>query len=71
MRNIMAVFMREYGYSLDDEALRILMCEVEVVVNSRFFTVDILSDLFLLLSFILNIFLIGKSKFIFLFFGKF
>ena len=27
--------MREHGHSLDDEALRTLMCEAEAVVNNR------------------------------------
>ena len=36
----MAALMREHGHSLDDEALRTLMCETEAVVNSRPLTVD-------------------------------
>ena len=40
----MAALMREHGHSLDDEALRTLMCEAEAVVNNRPLTVDTLSD---------------------------
>ena len=43
-RNIMAALMKEHGHSLDDEALRTLMCEAEAVVNNRPLTVDTLSD---------------------------
>ena len=35
---------RTHGRSLDDEVMRILKVEVEVVVNSRPLTVDTISD---------------------------
>ena len=31
--------MREYGHALDDESLRILLAEVECIINSRPLTV--------------------------------
>ena len=64
VRNIMAALMREHGHSLDDEALRTLMCEAEAVVNSRPLTVDTLSDPLSPLPLTPNTLLTGKSKLI-------
>lgn len=64
VRNIMAALMREHGHSLDDEALRTLMCEAEAVVNSRPLTVDTLSDPVSPLPLTPNTLLTGKSKLI-------
>ena len=64
VRNIMAALMREHGHSLDDEALRTLMCEAEAVVNSRPLTVDTLSDPLSPQLLTPNTLLTGKSKLI-------
>ena len=64
VRNIMTALMREHGHSLDDEALRTLMCEAEAVVNSRPLTVDTLSDPLSPLPLSPNALLTGKSKLI-------
>ena len=62
VRNIMAALMREHGHSLDDEALRTLMCETEAVVNNRPLTVDTLSDPLSPLPLTPSTLLTGKTK---------
>ena len=64
VRNIMVALMREHSHSLDNEALRTLMCEAEAVVNSRPLTVDTLSDPLSPLPLTPNTLLTGKSKLI-------
>ena len=61
-RNVMAALMREHGHSLDDEALRTLMCEAEAVVNNRPLTVDTLSDPLSPLPLTPSTLLTGKTK---------
>ena len=39
VRSILSALMREYGHALDDESLRILLAEVECIINSRPLTV--------------------------------
>lgn len=63
-RNIMAALMREHGHSLDDEALRTLMCETEAFVNNRPLTADILSDPLSPLPLTPSTLLTGKTKLI-------
>ena len=58
----MAALMREHGHSLDDEALRTLMCEAEAVVNNRPLTVDTLSDPLSPLPLTPSTLLTGKTK---------
>ena len=43
-RQVLAVLIRLLGRTLNDEALRTLMVEVETVVNSQPLTVDSISD---------------------------
>ena len=58
----MATLMRENGHSLDDEALRTLMCETEAVLKSRPLTVDTLSDPISPLPLPPSTLLTGKTK---------
>ena len=43
-RQILAALIKTHGRSLDDEALRTLMVEVEALVNPRLLSVDTISD---------------------------
>ena len=64
VRNILAALMREHVHSLDDEALRTLMCETEAVVNNRPLTMDTLSDPLSPLPLTSSTLLMGKTKLI-------
>ena len=44
VRSVLSVLLQEQGSELDDEALRTLMTEVEIVIDSRPLTVENLSE---------------------------
>lgn len=67
---VFIVLLYEYGFCLDDEFFRILLCEVEVIINFRLL-IFVLSDFddFDLLSF--SNFLIMKISVVFFLVGVF